>query len=75
MRLNNTVQAYNSRVFETLKWKLTVRGTKDFRQLYPICMIDTDFEKTDKQVPGYVDGIYLLDWTAIGRYEKVGVRE
>ncbi len=43
--LSITLQAYSSRVFGTLRWKLTVRGTKDFRQRYPICMTDKDFEK------------------------------
>ncbi len=48
---------------------LTARGTTDFRQLYPICMTDNDFEKMGKQIPGHIEGIYLLDWTATGRYE------
>ena len=58
--LNITVQAYSSRVFERFKWKLTVRvrGTKDFSQLYQICMTDKDVEKSDKQTPRYIDGIY-----------------
>ncbi len=52
-----------------------MRGTKDFRQLYPMCVTDKDFGKRDNHIPGYTDGIYLLDWTAIGRHEKVGVKE
>ncbi len=50
-------------------------GTKEFRQLYPICMTGKDSVKIDKQSPGFTDGIYLLDWTAIGRQGKVGVKE
>ncbi len=46
-RLIITLQAYSSRVLETLNWKLTVRGTEDFTQLYPICLTDKDFEESD----------------------------
>ncbi len=31
-----TVQAYSSRVFVEQKWKLTARGTKKFKKLYPV---------------------------------------
>ena len=41
----------------------------------PNTVTDKDFEKINKHIPGSIDGIYLLDWTAIGRYEKVGVKE
>jgi hypothetical protein len=49
--LHITVQAYSSRDFEALKGKLTTRGTKEFRQLYPTCMTDKDFAKRDNQIP------------------------
>ena len=65
-RLNLTVKAHNSKVLEALRWKLATRGTKEFRQLYPICMTDKDFADRERKVPGYIDGIYLMDWTAIG---------
>ena len=55
--------------------ELATRGTKEFRQLYPICMTDKDFAEREKKVPGYIDGVYLMDWTAIGRHGKVGVQE
>ena len=42
-RLNLTVKAYNSKVLEALRWKLATRGTKEFRQIYPICMTDKEF--------------------------------
>ena len=70
-RLSLTVKAYSSKVLEILRWKLATRGTKEFRQLYPICMTDKDFAEREKKVPGYIDGIYLMDWTAIGRNGKV----
>ena len=34
-RMHITVNAYSSKLFEALKWKLALRGTKEFRQLYP----------------------------------------
>ena len=74
-RMHITVQAYSSKLFEALKWKLALRGTKEFRHLYPICMTDKDLAERDRKVPGYIDGIYLMDWTAIGRNGKVGVKE
>ncbi len=73
-RLSLTVKAYNSKVFELLRWKLATRGTKEFRQIYPICMTNKDFAEREKKVPGYMDGIYLMDWTDIGRHGKVGVQ-
>ena len=74
-RMHITVQAYSSHLFEALKWKLAVRGTKEFRQLYPICLTDKDLAARDRKVPGYIDAIYLLDWTAIGRYKKESIEE
>ena len=74
-RMHITVQAYSSQLFEALKWKLAVRGTKEFRQLYPICLTDKDLAERDRKVPGYIDAIYLLDWTAIGRYKKESIEE
>ena len=65
-RLNLMVKAHNSKVLELLKWKLATRGTKEFRQIYPIW---------DRKVPGYIDGVYLMDWTAIGKQARTGVQE
>ena len=61
------VEAYRSKVFEDLKWKLVMRGTKEFRALYPICMTSTDFKDREKAVPGYLDAIYIKDWTYLGK--------
>ena len=38
-------------------------------------MTDKDFAKRGKQIPGCIDGIYLLDWTASGRRGKMGVKD
>ena len=51
------------------------RGTREFRQLYPIRTTDKDFAERDRKVPGYIDAIYIMDWTAIGRYKKVAAEE
>ena len=69
-RMHITVQAYNSKLFEALKWRLSLRGTKEFRQLYPICMTDKALAVRDRNIPGYIDGVYLIDWTAIGQHGK-----
>ena len=70
-RLSLIVDAYSSKAFELLKGKLATRGTKEFRQLYPICMTNKDFAEREKKVPGYIEGIYMMDWTAIGRHGQV----
>ena len=70
-RVHLTVQAYSSRVFEELRWKMATRGTGEFRQPYPLCMTDKDFAERDRKVPGYVDAIYIMDWTATSRYKKI----
>jgi len=74
-RMHITVQAYSSRVLEELRWKLARRGTKEFRQLYPICMTDKAFAERDRKIPGYIDAIYIMDWAAIGKQAKTGVLE
>ena len=70
-RMRLTAQAYSSRVFEELRWKMATRGTREFRQLYPLCMTDKDFAERDRKVPGYIDAIYIMDWTATSRYKKI----
>ncbi|MFM7979002.1 MAG: hypothetical protein ACKPKO_06760, partial [Candidatus Fonsibacter sp.] len=61
-----TVKAHNDKVISQQKEKLTTRGTNEFKQLYRICMTDASFKERDLKAPGYLDGIYILDWTAIG---------
>jgi hypothetical protein len=46
---------------------MTDRGTKEFRKLYSICMTDKHFQDRELTAPGYLDGIYLLDWTDKGK--------
>ena len=48
-RLSLIVDAYSSKAFELLKWKLATRGTKEFRQIYPICMTDKDFAERERR--------------------------
>lgn len=64
------VEAYRSKVFEDLKWKLVKRGTKDFRALFPICMTNADFKERERKVPGYLDAIYIKDWTYVGGLKR-----
>ncbi|MFM7986042.1 MAG: hypothetical protein ACKPKO_42685, partial [Candidatus Fonsibacter sp.] len=48
------------------KEKLTTMGTNEFKQLYRICMTDASFKEREPKAPGYLDGNYIVDWTAIG---------
>jgi hypothetical protein len=61
------VVGYAPTIFEDQKWKMTDRGTKEFRKLYSICMTDKHFQDRELTAPGYLDGIYLLDWTDKGK--------
>ena len=38
-------------------------------------MTDKAFAERDRKVPGYVDAVYIRDWTAIGRYKKIAEEE
>ena len=57
------VEALTSSVIEGCKWKMVARGTVDFRHLYTLCMTDPNFKTKERLNPGYLDGIYVLDWT------------
>jgi hypothetical protein len=48
------------------KGKLTTQGAKEFKQLCRICMTDANFKERELKAPGYLDGIYVLEWKAIG---------
>ena len=63
-RLNLTVKAYNSKALELLRWKLAMRGTKEFRHTYPICVTDKDFAERERErkAPGYID-LASICWT------------
>ena len=74
-RLNITVQAYSSRVFEELRWKLARRGTREFRQLYPTRMTDEVFAECDRKARGDADAIYAIGWIAFGGYKKISEEE
>ena len=61
-----TVKAFSDRVINQQKNKLTTRGTNEFKLLYHICMTDDNFKERELKAPGYLDGIYIVAWTAIG---------
>ena len=55
-----TVRGSLTRVLDEQFEKMTRRGTKEFRLLYPWLMTDEDFRKREHDVPGYLDGVYIL---------------
>ncbi|MFM7989949.1 MAG: hypothetical protein ACKPKO_62610, partial [Candidatus Fonsibacter sp.] len=61
-----TVKAHDDKVISQQKENLTTRGTNEFKHLYRICMTDASLKERELKAPGYLDGIYILDWTAIG---------
>jgi hypothetical protein len=60
------VLASSDKVISQQKGKLTTRGTNEFKLLYRICMTNADFKERELKAPGYLDGIYILDWSQIG---------
>ena len=52
--------------------KLTTRGTNEFKLLYHICMTDGNFKGRELKAPGYLDGIYILDWAVTGEVKRDG---
>ena len=38
-------------------------------------MTDKDFAERDRKVPGYIDAIYIMDWTATSRYKKIAEQD
>ena len=46
-----TVSSFNTSIFEEQKWKMTDRGTREFRKLYPICMTDDKFRDREDRSP------------------------
>ena len=57
-----TVHALSDRVINHQKGKLTTRGTNEFELLYHICMTDGNFKERELKAPGYLDGIYIVEW-------------
>ena len=51
-----TVKAYNDKVINQRKDKLTTRGTNEFKQLHRKCMTDANFKERALKAPGYLDG-------------------
>ncbi|MFM7985184.1 MAG: hypothetical protein ACKPKO_38290, partial [Candidatus Fonsibacter sp.] len=54
-----TVKVPNDKVISQQKEKLRTRGTKEFKQLYRICMTDASFKERELKAPGYLGGIYI----------------
>lgn len=61
---NLTVQAFSDRVINQQKNKPTKRGANEFKLLCHICMTEEHFKDRALKAPGYLDGIYILDWAA-----------
>ena len=61
-----TAKAFSDRVISQQKNKLTTRGTNEFKLLYHSCMTDDNFKEHELKAPGNLDGIYIVEWAAIG---------
>jgi hypothetical protein len=59
------VEAPTDIVIKECKWKLVMRGSREFRSLYPICKTDNNFQEMQRLKPGYLEAIYIKDWTQV----------
>ena len=48
---------------EIVNNQLVKRGSGNWRELVAICLSDTVFSDRDRVVPGYTEGIYIIDYT------------
>ena len=57
------VEAPNDSVIKECKWRMITRGDREFKSLYQICLTDPNFKQMQRLRPGYLDAIYIKDWT------------
>ena len=57
------VEAPNDSVIKECKWRMVARGDRDFKSLYQICLTDSNFKEMQRLKPGYLEAIYIKDWT------------
>ena len=59
-------QGLQRQIIRQQKGKLATRSTNEFTLLYHICATDGHFREREPKAPGYLDGIYILDWAVTG---------
>jgi len=57
------VEAPNDTVIKECKWRMITRGDREFKSLYQICLTDPNFKQMQHMRPGYLDAIYIKEWT------------
>ena len=48
-----------------------MRGTPEFKAIYPIMMTSEDFATRERNFPGYIDAIYIAAWKPLKRIADV----
>ena len=56
------VEALNDSVIKECKWRMILRGSREFKSLYNICLTDPQFKELQRLKPGYLEAIYIKDW-------------
>jgi hypothetical protein len=69
------VDAVDERVIDESKWKMVLRGTLDFKHIYPILMTNENFRNREQDVPGYIDAIYIAGWKQSKRASEVEAKD
>ena len=65
------VEAIDERIIDDSKWKMIMRGTAEFKAIYPIMMTSEDFAARERNFPGYIDAIYIAAWKPLKRLADV----
>ena len=65
------VEAIDERIIDDSKWKMIMRGTPEFKAIYPIMMTSEDFATRERNFPGYIDAIYIAAWKPLKRVADV----
>ena len=65
------VEAIDERIIDDSKWKMIMRGTPEFKAIYPIMMTSDDFATRERNFPGYIDAIYIAVWRPLKRMAYV----
>ena len=66
-----SVEATDERAIDDNKWKMIMRGTAEFKAIYPVLMTSDDFATRERNFPGYLDAIYIAAWKPTKRLADV----
>jgi hypothetical protein len=63
------VEGGSTELYSAIHLKLTKRGSPEWKKLYPILLTNDDFKVRETRAPGYLVGVYLMDYMEMSRGE------